>query len=186
MKATTPALIGLASLTLLAAPVLGADAAAKKSDPPGFSALDKDSDGQLTRAEAARNSNLAKRFNEVDGDKDGRLTRGEYLKVMAAKDFRSLRQELADFVEPGSEEKERPGFNELDRDGDGKLSRAEATRNPVLAKRFGETDDDKDGSITRVEYLKTMAAEDWQNARENMAEFIRPDGKPTAGGSSSK
>ena len=35
--------------------------------------------------------------------------------------------------------------------------------------------DPKDGSITRVEYLKTMAAVDWQNARENMAEFIRPD-----------
>lgn len=187
MKATTHALIGLASLTLLAVPALGADD--KKSDPPGFNALDKDNDGQLTRAEAARNRNLAKRFAEVDGDKDGRITRSEYLHVMAAKDFRSLREEVASFVEPGSEEekeKERLGFNELDKDGDGKLSRAEAMRNPVLKERFAETDDDKDGSITRVEYLKTMAAVDWQNARENMAEFIRPDGASSAGGSSSK
>jgi Ca2+-binding EF-hand superfamily protein len=105
---------------------------------------------------------------------------------MAAKDFRSLRQELADFVEPGSEEKERPGFNELDKNGDGKVSRAEAKANRVLSQRWQDTDDDKDGFVTRAEYLKTMAAVDWQNARENMAEFIRPDGKASAGGSKPK
>ncbi len=81
---------------------------------------------------------------------------------------------------------QRPGFTELDKNSDGKLSRTEAAGNPVLAKRFAETDDDRDGSVTRVEYLKTMADEDWRNMRENMADFIAPDDKASAGGSGRK
>lgn len=177
--------IAAATLALAAGPAFAADRNAQ-ADPPGFNELDKDNDGFVTRAEAQRNPNLVKRFEKADDDKDGRLTRGEYLAVMAAKDFRSLREEVADFVEPGSDEKQARGFNELDRNGDGKLSRAEAQASRELASRFAETDDDKDGSVTRVEYLKTMAAVDWQNARENMAEFIRPDEKASGGSSAKK
>lgn len=102
-----------------------------------------------------------------------------------------------------------PGFNDLDRNGDGrlgraeaagnaslarefaksdagKLSRAEAAANPKVARKFAESDGDKDGFLSRTEYLKTAAAEDWRNARENMADFIRPDDKAKASPGSSQ
>lgn len=180
MKPALLALTGFASLALLAAPAYAAD----KDDPPGFNELDRDKDGQITRSEAARNPTLAKRFGEADGDKDGRVSRAEYLKLMAAKDFTTLRERTADAIDPDTKVKpEERGFNDLDKNGDGKLSRAEAAGNPRVAKKFAESDADKDGYVTRAEYLKTAAAEDWRNARDNMAEFIRPDEKSSAGSS---
>jgi hypothetical protein len=90
-------LIGFASLALLASPAHAAD---KGSDAPGFNELDKNDDGKLSRAEAAANRTLTAKFKEADGDGDGSVTRTEYLKVMAAKDFRSLREKTADFIRP--------------------------------------------------------------------------------------
>jgi Ca2+-binding EF-hand superfamily protein len=179
--------LALASLALVGAPAFAADKNAK-ADPPGFNQLDKDRDGYLTRAEAAGNPNLLKRFDEADRNKDGRLSRAEYLELMAARDFRALRAELANFIQPGSEDKskEPKGFNDLDKNGDGKLSRAEAQASPELAPRFEETDDDHDGFVSRAEYLKTMAALDWERARRNLAELIRPDDKGSSSGSSAK
>ena len=175
MKAAGHALIGIASLALLA-PAFGADA-------PGFNELDRDNDGQVTKAEAARNPALAKRFAEADGDKDGKVSRAEYLKEMAAKDLTSARESVANAIDPDVKDKRPPGFNELDGNDDGKVSRAEAARSPELAKRFGEADGDRDGYVTRAEYLKAMAAVDWRNARDNMADFIRPDDKASGGSS---
>ena len=175
------ALIGIASLAL-AAPAYAADA-------PGFNELDKDNDGKLTRAEAARHPTLTQRFAEADGDKDGVVTRAEYLKIAAAKDFTTLREKTANAVDPDTKDKPKPeelGFNDLDKNDDGKLSRTEAAANPKVAKKFAESDGDKDGYVTRIEYLKTAAAEDWRNARDNMADFIRPDDKDKASAGSSK
>jgi hypothetical protein len=180
MKPALIALTGFTSLALLASPAYAAD----KDDPPGFNELDRDNDGQITRSEAARNATLAKRFGEADGDKDGKVTRAEYLKVMAAKDFNALRENTAEAIDPDAKVKpEERGFSDLDRDGDGKLSRAEAAGNPKVAQKFAQSDGDKDGYLTRVEYLKTAAAEDWRNMRDNMADFIRPDEKSSTGAS---
>jgi Ca2+-binding EF-hand superfamily protein len=183
MKPALFALTGFASLALLGAPLHAADN--KDNDPPGFNELDRDNDGGITRSEAARNPTLAKRFSEADGDRDGKVTRAEYLKIMAAKDFNTLREKTASAVDPDSKEKpEERGFNELDKNGDGKVSRAEAARNPKVAQKFAQTDSDKDGYLTRTEYLKTAAAEDWRDFRDWAADVIRPDDKASAGGSS--
>jgi Ca2+-binding EF-hand superfamily protein len=72
----------------------------KQGDVPGFNELDRNDDGALTRSEAAANPALAARFKEVDSDGDGKVSRFEYLKTMAKKDFNSLREKAADFIEP--------------------------------------------------------------------------------------
>jgi hypothetical protein len=86
---------------LAAALAIGtAHAADDPKDSKGFNELDRNDDGALSRAEAAGNPALLARFNEVDGDDDGKLSRVEYLKTMASKDFRSLREKAADFIDP--------------------------------------------------------------------------------------
>jgi peptidoglycan hydrolase-like protein with peptidoglycan-binding domain len=99
----------LTKAALLAASValaFGSLAHAADEDPPGFNELDKDNSGELTRSEAAGNKSLAAQFGEVDADGDGKLTRGEYLKTMAAKDFRKLREKTAELLEPDDKGKQ--------------------------------------------------------------------------------
>ena len=78
-----------------------------------------------------------------------------------------------------------PGFNEMDRNNDGQLSRSEARGNPKLADQFSQVDDDGDGMLSRGEYLAIMGRQDLFTLRENLAEFLDPEGKPplAAGGS---
>lgn len=107
MKRTYVALLGAASMALAFGTAYAADD--KDKDTPGFNELDKDNDGKLSRAEAAGNPALAARFGEVDGDNDGGISRMEYLKVMAQKDFRSLREKTADVIEPDDKSKSSTG-----------------------------------------------------------------------------
>jgi hypothetical protein len=88
-----------AALALAFVPVHAAD----DKDAPGFNELDKDDDGALTRREAGGNAVLLARFKEVDSDGDGKLSRLEYLKIMARKDFNTLRGNVADFIDPDEE-----------------------------------------------------------------------------------
>lgn len=71
-----------------------------------------------------------------------------------------------------------PNFNEMDRNNDGALTRSEAQGNPKLAERFSEVDGDGDGKLSRAEYLGIMARQDLHSLRENLAEFLQPEGKP--------
>jgi len=109
MKRTYVALLGAASMILAFGTAHAADAKDKDKDTPGFNELDKNDDGSLSKAEAAANPTLAARFDEVDGDKDGKLSRMEYLKTMAAKDFRTLREKTADVIEPDDKAKSSTG-----------------------------------------------------------------------------
>ena len=70
-----------------------------------------------------------------------------------------------------------PNFNQMDKDNDGSLTRSEAAGNPKLADQFSQVDDDGDGRLSRGEYLAIMGRQDFYNLRENLAEFINPDGK---------
>jgi hypothetical protein len=71
-----------------------------KGDVPNFNQMDKNNDGALTRQEAAANPRLAQHYDKVDRDGDGKLTRSEYLAVMAREDLHSLREGLAEFIDP--------------------------------------------------------------------------------------
>jgi hypothetical protein len=76
-----------------------------------------------------------------------------------------------------------PGFNEMDKNSDGQLTRSEAQGSPKLADQFAQVDDDSDGSLSRAEYLAIMGRQDLFNLRENLAEFLEPEGKaPLAAG----
>lgn len=65
-------------------------AVAKDQKNQAFAALDKNSDGTLSRDEAAAEKELAMRFGKFDANKDGKLSEGEYLKAMQDNDKRVL------------------------------------------------------------------------------------------------
>lgn len=98
MGAFRSLLAAAAALALAFGVAQGADN--KSRDLPGFNEMDKNDDGDLTRAEAAGNPELLARFKEVDGDGDGNLTRYEYMKSLAKQDFKSLRDRVADWIDP--------------------------------------------------------------------------------------
>jgi hypothetical protein len=93
-------LAAAAATMLFAGAAQGADPS-KPRDLPGFREMDKNDDGALTRAEAAGNPQLLERFKEVDEDGDGNLSRYEYFKSLAKEEFTSLRERVADWIEPG-------------------------------------------------------------------------------------
>jgi hypothetical protein len=68
--------------------------------PPNFNTMDKNNDGALTRAEASVHRRLSAHFDQVDDDRDGRLTRAEYLEIMARQDLYTLRDSIAEFINP--------------------------------------------------------------------------------------
>jgi hypothetical protein len=73
-------------------------------DVPGFNEMDKNSDGQLTRSEAQGNPKLADQFAQVDDDNDGSLSRAEYLAIMGRQDLYTLRENLAEFIDPDAKQ----------------------------------------------------------------------------------
>ncbi len=77
-----------------------------------------------------------------------------------------------------------PNFNQMDKNNDGQLTKSEAQANPKLADQFSQVDDDNNGTLSRTEYLAIMGRQDLHNLRENLAEFLNPEGKPplAAGG----
>ena len=89
------------SMLAVAAALAFGTAQGAARDLPGFNEMDKNDYGALTKAEAAGNPELLARYNEVDEDGNGNLTRYEYMKSLAKEEFRSLRERVADWVDPG-------------------------------------------------------------------------------------
>jgi hypothetical protein len=76
-----------------------------------------------------------------------------------------------------------PNFNQMDKNSDGQLTRSEAQGNPKLADQFNQVDDNGDGTLSRAEYLAIMGRQDLYTLRDNLAEFLNPEGKaPLAAG----
>ena len=153
-----------AAATALACGVAVAD----DKDDKGFNDMDKNSDGRLTRSEAAGNKDVLARWKQMDANNDGAVTRAEYLKVMAKKDANTVKEKVA-----GKDDKRQAkGFNEMDKNNDGKLSRAEAAGNRTLIGKWKELDTDNDGSLSRAEYLKEMAKQDASKVRERVGSAV--------------
>jgi Ca2+-binding EF-hand superfamily protein len=139
------------------------------ADEKGFNDMDKNTDGRLSRSEAAGNKDVTGKWKQMDANNDGVVTRAEYLKVMAKKDGNSAKQKVA-----GKDDKPRQAksFNDMDKNNDGKLSRAEAAGNKELLAKWKELDGDNDGSLSRTEYLKNAARQDTAKVRERVGKTV--------------
>ena len=155
----------------------GGALAADDKDSKGFNDMDKNADGRLTRAEAAGKKDLLAKWKEADTNNDGVLSRVEYLKVMAAADFNTVKNKVtgndkdkdAKSTKTARNDKDRKGFNDLDKNNDGKLSRSEAAGNKDLLAKWKEADGDNDGMLTRAEYLKVMAKKDANTVKQTVS-----------------
>jgi len=134
----------------------------------GFNEMDKNSDGRLTRSEAAGNKDVLAKWKQMDANNDGAVTRAEYLKVMAKKDANTAKQKVAG----KDDNRQARGFNEMDKNNDGKLSRTEAAGNKTLIGKWNELDTNNDGSLSRAEYLKEMAKQDTSRVRERVGKAV--------------
>ena len=91
MKLATTLLIAGSALAL----VTGSALADRPKDDPGFSALDKNHDGYISRSEAAGNPTLLKNFKQADKNNDGKLSRAEYLTAMTKKDLSAAKNKVS-------------------------------------------------------------------------------------------
>lgn len=92
MKNSNTLLLSFVLASLFAAPAFAqdaTDAAAKAEAQPAPAAqswadMDKDSNGSLSKDEAAANKSLADIFDQADGNTDGQLSGDEYRSYLAA------------------------------------------------------------------------------------------------------
>lgn len=122
----------LVAVALSAAFSVASAASADGSPARGFSSLDKNGDGVVSRDEAAAHQRLADSFDRIDANKDGVLSQDE---------MRVARQ---------AHHADRP---KLDANGDGMISRDEAKNAPRLTSNFDAIDTNKDGMISRDEMM---------------------------------
>ena len=153
--------------------------------PEGFTSLDHNKDGRITRDEWHF---ALEGFRRADYDKDGRLTRIEFLGGDTAEDddrehsFRDLDEDKDGRVSRGEWHGTRARFDALDDNGDGFLTRAEAAgsleppadlftsldvnrdRGVTLdewhwsRRSFEARDTNRDGRLTQQEFAGTTAA----------------------------
>ena len=103
--------------------------------------LDGDSDGRISKVEAAGNARFAARFDATDRNRDGYLVRSE---LMAAAEARRAEWQAK------HAQRTQQKFVEADADKDGRLSRAEVESGmPRMAKMFAFMDEDRDGYLTQ-------------------------------------
>jgi EF hand len=81
-----------------------------------MASTDKNSDGKITKTEAASNSKLTKEFDKLDANKDGSLDQGEFAKFEASaktdkgeKSNKVNKPGTTDDSTPGNEDKLGPG-----------------------------------------------------------------------------
>ena len=70
----TPATPGVSPAT----PATPATPSANSAAAGGFASVDKDSDGSISKKEAASNKDLTKKWDNLDSNKDGKLDSGEF------------------------------------------------------------------------------------------------------------
>jgi hypothetical protein len=88
-KPTTFKLVALCSAALLSTGAIAEDPDRTKGSGGLFETLDADSDGKVTKEEAAANSSFADSFAALDGNSDGVVTKREYRRNTMKKPERS-------------------------------------------------------------------------------------------------
>jgi Ca2+-binding EF-hand superfamily protein len=146
-----------------------------------FDHYDRDGDGALSAAEAARvfplplpgGREVALDFAKADADKDGKVSRAELKSYYRRAGFAPV----VLVVEPPAAEALRLGealFRHLDRDGDGKLTKAELADAPRLLRTL---DEDEDEALTAAEVLavRVPAVPPTSAGARAAADRARPD-----------
>ena len=188
MKLTKSMLVASA-LALAAGGALAAD----KKDDPGYNKLDANEDGKVTRAEAAKDKDLAAKWKDADADSDGTLSRAEYLRVKGKEDIAAGADKVKGAVSDdksasagASKDDPEPGFNKLDANNDGKITRAEAAKDKSLLGKWKDADRDNDGSVSRTEYLIVKGKKDIGTLADKVKDAVTPDEKESSAGSTRK
>lgn len=106
-----------------------------------FKTLDRNGDGQLSRAEVEAAPGLAGKFDDIDTNRDGQITPQE---------LRAYHQ-----AHRGGGTAAKKGalgpLTKLDANGDGMLSRDEVAGHPRLAAEFDSLDTDHNGQLSPTE-----------------------------------
>lgn len=195
MKLTKSMLVASA-LALAAGGALAAD----NKDDPGYNKLDANEDGKVTRAEAAKDKDLAARWKDADRDNDGTLSRAEYLRVKGKEDIAAGADKAKDAVSDDksasagagasasakAKDDAEPGFNNLDANNDGKITRAEAAKDASLLGKWKDADRDNDGSVSRTEYLIVKGKKDIGTLADKVKDAVTPDEKESSAGATRK
>jgi hypothetical protein len=64
--------------------------------------VDKNSDGKVTRSEAASNADLSRQFDKLDANKDGALDKGEFAKFQAKGSAKAGKNDGAPGIDEGA------------------------------------------------------------------------------------
>jgi Ca2+-binding EF-hand superfamily protein len=133
---------GVLALTALAATTLSSVAIAQEAPPKmDFSAMDTNSDGNITKAEAE--AYQAAEIAKMDANKDGKISAEE----LTAFHLTKMKQDM----DARAKDRAAKMIEHLDTDKDGALSTAEMAAGPGAAKMFDRVDGNSDGMISTEE-----------------------------------
>lgn len=140
----------VAVLLVIPSVVYAADSG--KTEDNGFTALDTDNNGRISRQEAV--AGQAERFGAMDRDGDGKLERKEYRRAMAkrygppAKMTPSKRRRVSHHIDTV--------FNRLDQDDSGAISLAEYQQ--AMSVYFERLDRNHDGELDPGELKRALGS----------------------------
>ncbi|MFZ5609285.1 MAG: EF-hand domain-containing protein [Pseudomonadota bacterium] len=150
MMKKTPLLILTAALALGAAQAAYAHEQKGEGGESGWSRMDQDGDGAISRQEFA--SRHEEKFARADANKDGKVTAEE--RTAMREEMQKRMEERRKKMHEHMQERMQDRMAEVDTNKDGVISKAE--HKAYVDKKFAEMDKNGDGKLTREEMRAGM------------------------------